>query len=990
MAHRSLRNAVNLNLNIGNQNNASTSAAPAGYFTAAPSPEPLQPNSFFTPSPLPANVTDVVSCRPGPTRQEERNRSNAGRGEQKSRDSTGNTEWLLSVCFRSILPSTFAEQGIQGKSKIAAVQAGVNSSQDTYGSNDRSEDDSEQLQSGRLTPKGFVPRPSISREAVLVKANSPVIPVEQRSFSVESLQAFQDRYRAVLSTGKRQRLLAPESTTSRPQLSVRHNSTFASSEPASQDVGPVPSMADLPTNKGAPQQSEAQKTRPPPTRRPRSNSSPASAQRGSFAYKSNDTPEEADLRAKLQTAVNNKDINSVLKLRDEYLNSGKLSEKSHNYVFRALARTATGARPTHHVNNFFATFSPNNFVPDLASYGNLIEALCRRDGRVTRELNLVYNRLLKRQLVNRARVDTKTQDVWAAEDVDRTVIRNEDAYRRSITSERNGIAALQIYQAIGHSANYLPTPTFFALLSMCARNGFVDQGVDIYARLEQRRLDRPIYPLLLMIRLYGQAGDLQGAKEVFAAYEKHRIESPIKDTQALDAPTPANYAPVSFKHKWDLEDYPMTESRFERSDELALWVFYIKAHFAAGDPAGAVEVFEKLIRPETGVPLDALVFSSMVEGFLGLNYKLSTVDVGSARRWFDQVMRQPSFVQDADGQPKLNASFFLPSFYTLFKVDTPEALDTACHIYSCFVDYSRKYQLGLRISEYSAITDFCISHALRADTSHVRANELLDRILLYKTNFMSDLADGRINGLEPGYHLAHGMVRRIGTALAYHGRFEQAEQHFEELVAAFDGERQTSEEGAESFVKFKPKLYEFGLAVLGYNAPSISGPRMPTISTLLRVTDIFCRTLGKTPSRHMAIDIVKRYRELRRSLHGEVNTTAADLTSNNWLAILNAFAREEVEIRKNKLPISGIGLSTVLEDMQHANVTLEILPEFYALLRDTALAFSEAFGPEEAIRLLQPALPRENMSNVTAEGEKPRHRKSRNKLKKGNSRSTWR
>ena len=204
----------------------------------------------------------------------------------------------------------------------------------------------------------------------------------------------------------------------------------------------------------------------------------------------------------------------------------------------------------------------------------------------------------------------------------------------SLRAENNFTSAMSLFEAVLslNGYNWCPFTLYQSLLRSCALHGSIDNAIHIFAQLEKRpdaRLNATVYRY--MIQTYTNAGDINGAEEVFggflAACKRGAVEWSI--TKDREAP---------------------------RRAHLQLWNQMIEAYFRCGLPDKAVELVDKMMHSTAGskfevtdIPPPATsTFTNVLSGFCEMG------DVTTALVWFERLLEQPQATDnpfEASGTP---------------------------------------------------------------------------------------------------------------------------------------------------------------------------------------------------------------------------------------------------------------------------------------------------------------------------------------------------
>ncbi|KAJ8515753.1 hypothetical protein ONZ45_g6863 [Pleurotus djamor] len=381
-------------------------------------------------------------------------------------------------------------------------------------------------------------------------------------------------------------------------ISVRHSSTSASEELASEPVPPPP---PAPTPSG----SQSLSTDPAT---PQTTSAPSPSPRATDSL----TPAYVALRA-ARDGGNSADTITAVK---NFLTSAhNPSVAEFNMALEALHETRRPGEPLTTLLETYNALLGHSLLPNVRTYFILILALTDRDHEVHRMIHSLSVRSDKR-LMSR---DTSQVTQQVALDQSRI-----DQLKR----ENNFGSAMSLFEAaISIAGNQkLPGIVYNNLLRACSYHAAIDSAIHVFAQLEGRKDIRPsALTYLYMMSTYTTAGNAKGARSVFdeflAATHQHRVSWTI----APSRPSTSN-----------------ERTHAARNVQIQIWNKMIEAYFRSNPPApvDALNLLETMINSpappifaSTDVPPPASsTYTTIINGFV------TAGDLDSAVRWFDHLL----------------------------------------------------------------------------------------------------------------------------------------------------------------------------------------------------------------------------------------------------------------------------------------------------------------------------------------------------------------
>ncbi|PSR72868.1 hypothetical protein PHLCEN_2v11235 [Hermanssonia centrifuga] len=350
------------------------------------------------------------------------------------------------------------------------------------------------------------------------------------------------------------------------------------------------------------------------------------------------TPEtESDLSEPLEDDLEHTDIDAnkawYLSLRDAQVrgdttqvfeiiaklrSSPTPSPALYNAALYSLSKIRNEGEPLHLILETYNEMIARSIVPNTRTYCLLIQVLSDRDLEISKAIRHIENRMWRRTSAG----------------LDKSASQSGDEQRiAQLRSENNFGSSLTLFQA----ACLIPRIQFYAgvytgLLRNCAFHGNVDAAIHVFSHFEKCINLKPTPDIFrYLIQTYANAGDLQGAKEVFEEFKKagkanrfsleqSKIDTPEGEEQLLD---------------W-------------QKSFILVWNEMIRTYFVCGQPADALGLLEQMMDTTAGVsfgpgdipPPSSSTFTRVISGFC------QSGDIKSALAWFDRLLLQSGNVVD--------------------------------------------------------------------------------------------------------------------------------------------------------------------------------------------------------------------------------------------------------------------------------------------------------------------------------------------------------
>ncbi|GAA5970654.1 hypothetical protein JCM11641_007387 [Rhodosporidiobolus odoratus] len=587
---------------------------------------------------------------------------------------------------------------------------------------------------------------------------------------------------------------------------------------------------------------------------------------------------------------------------------------SHNIAMAALHKTRRPNDPLDSIVELYnQLFSTEGLHPTRVSYENIIRAFCTRDEEVRRNIAFLERRLKKKALAAKARGgDSASYD---AEGQDERLKGTQEEEQLAVLRSPEYdyfTPALHIYKALGQLGDRLSTSVIQILLSCATDRGDVDVALALFERLEKSPYQRPTFRAYdSLIRLYGGVEkDTELVTEVFEAYLAARASGQLRQSE-WGASGPAarpNFRRAAVKHAYDTApEFVEDDSHLGKASETGsvdefVWGTAIKSHFDAGDAAGAVALFERMIlaqsTPETLAPgyppqLTSRTVLIVVTSFI------RTGDEVSARKWFDR------FVNQKDGEP-LRPAFLTACLYST--VDTP-FLGLLNHIYRTMLSVASKKR-KIVISDFVTTIDYNLARIWQPDAPSEEKQVALEAIAEFRAAFERSTKAGLLSdiaGIE--FTVSTGLLSRILKAEAHNGLFPRAASTFLQLANVVRATmRDTPADAAVARKQgFRPRhtwalrVSDAALAAIGLRR---TGEKLGDVELVPAGSPV--------PSVQDAVKIVSWTNKLRRVVEFEPES---------WLEqalVYSYLASRSVVKTPQELNLSGDEWYTTLEAFAHA------------------------------------------------------------------------
>ncbi|PWZ01287.1 hypothetical protein BCV70DRAFT_222893 [Testicularia cyperi] len=285
------------------------------------------------------------------------------------------------------------------------------------------------------------------------------------------------------------------------------------------------------------------------------------------------------LYQQLQRAIKRRDATTIRAGVDAFqaLAQPDQTASGFNIVMEALLSIRSEGQPIREILDVYYQMVEGGHSPNSRTFSVLVKALCARDAELHRGT----------AAVDPIRVD-------------------EDNFGKAL--ELMGVA---------HSSRiwFNDEKAYNAILSSCALRGDVDSALGVLNLLE---------------RCLFAHTDAQTFKHLIRTFVLDPNVKPDESRAMQDSRKLA-----ACKQVFDEFLLASQQPEWKHDDDAVVWSSLIDAHFALGDPAGAVTLFEKLLEGGDAVPaLKPVVINAMIRGFLNAG------DTVTALHWFSKVSAQ--------------------------------------------------------------------------------------------------------------------------------------------------------------------------------------------------------------------------------------------------------------------------------------------------------------------------------------------------------------
>ncbi|KAK4055608.1 hypothetical protein OIV83_000154 [Microbotryomycetes sp. JL201] len=743
-------------------------------------------------------------------------------------------------------------------------------------------------------------------------------------------------------------ILSPEASRSAsfvgayPTVRAVHTAAAFASPPPKADVARVrrnsTSAAVQSTEAGEPEILETKRPRPVPGKRPEER--PSIKERPRFPTPEAQYRYEAILSAK-QARNYNAVHAAVLRYRavpETY------STLAHNLAMDALFETRQPSTSIRTIVELYSElFNHENLRPNRTSYEIFIRTLTTRDNEVRRDLQFLENRLKKKALAAAARgpFDITGEGVSQI-----GMTETEKQALERLKKEDYFTPAIEVYQALGPSADNLKSGVVGSLILAAAARGRADVALSLFDRIESMPDPRvPVVAYEGLIDLHAREKDAAGIMRVFEGYLKARqngLQVPSKRASRT------RYRKVATKHRHSaVPDYVLETDGADAADyfgmgDAAVWRRAITALFEAGDSAQAVTLFHRLIEavdsPETSplgypAPIPASIVATVVSQFA------RTGEFDTAREWFErgQTLSAGETENSATEPAVQHEAYFTEPLYAVVDNFTVPAMDFAAHVFLTKADRCGP-TIRLAVSDFVVIVDHCLAVSYKASSDADRRHAL-DIILKAEAAFTRAVQQGHVAQMTSDYTHSTGIYTRIISAMGHARRFEDSAKlysPFAEVVErALRSALSSSNDGPRSASRWAtvasstPLRAGLGMSaqwsdldkVVLWSFASDTRPPVRAAASMVGACNRIRSLLRWGWEHDMAALVVECFLRDKAAVQGDL--AALGLGGDEWFTVISAFAHVSAQLRLGFVPTFEFpGFEPIIDDFAASKVQI--------------------------------------------------------------------
>lgn len=629
------------------------------------------------------------------------------------------------------------------------------------------------------------------------------------------------------------------------------------------------------------------------------------------------------------------------------------STRTHNVALAALFHLRKPDTPLDTIVTLYnQLFEHESLRPNLASYELILRAFCRRDEEVRKNIQYIQKRMKKKELAGAARGAWNVSLSPASDSPETgTPVREGDENRYILEREEQRMTALrspefdyftpalQIYRALGALGDRLSTSVVSTLLEGAVARRDVDLALELFSRIEKSRNQAPtIKSYGHLIGMYGSVEkDKELVMDVFEAFLAARADGTLR-SPAASQPGP-KWRATSVKHKYDTSpEYILVDDAPGSAVSRDEWVWNetIRSLFAAGDPAGAVALLERLLSAQgSPEPLPAGYPESMSTRTVAQVVKGFTEggDEEASRRWFDRLANPES---DSHVLPP-------PQFYAMCLAVAIDArnIDLANHIYRALLARaSADFRIG--VGEFFTVTDMNLARAWKATEDEER-NRIFDTIIEFRKKFEAATKQGYLSDEGTNFKLSTGLLGRIIQTLGYFARFSEAQVAFNEYAnivravmaraapnASVAEERGTAgrtrvdwvvrmTDVASGALGLKPAIVNGRLVTDGYVSPNLR-PSLGEAVNVVTWSRKLRHVVGWAPQQDQMLAVVESYLRDRDLI---VSARGGRYSGDHWYTILESFAHAQALLQRGrKFDFEFTSFDQAFEDFVQSGATI--------------------------------------------------------------------
>ncbi|EST06843.1 Pentatricopeptide repeat [Kalmanozyma brasiliensis GHG001] len=569
----------------------------------------------------------------------------------------------------------------------------------------------------------------------------------------------------------------------------------------------------------------------------------------------------------LQDAARRKDAGGVNLSIDAFyaLPKDQKTTAGFNMAMESLLSIRKGGDNLKRITDVYSDMIQAGHSPNSRTYTVLVKALCARDAETSA-----------------------------------TPSSTSDLPDTAASSEDHFVQALEL-TSVAHKSRmwFDDAAAYNAVLSSCALRGDVDRALSMLDLLERSDFaDTDALTFTHLIQTF--VSDPQLKPDETQQMQQARKLAACK--QVFD-----EFLLASQKPRWDHED------------DVLVWSSLIEAHFALGDVAGAVKLFERILEGGDSVPpLHHVLPSVMIQGFLNAR------DTAAALHWFNQIS---SAANGADAS--LPSSLPLPDRRTLRYLirsvalsgqdEYLEPLQRAFHVY---LQRSAEAQEYAKINPYIDVVSANVASAQRLlqAGSAQEASAPLDRALDASARFFAQEA-ASLSKLDPYSQV--GKTRNAAAAVLSLADALLAADRVVDAGSALTYVRlflQTMDVTTNPFQELGAQLSQLSSRFMAVDGAA--GDAEHASVRLLASAEYVAPVLrdANLLDEQVAASLAKLYRNVRTQSPDVL--ISLPLSADGWNVILEAFCFEELHIRPLSLEAFGTdGVPVVLNDLARLSAT---------------------------------------------------------------------
>ncbi|KAM0788867.1 hypothetical protein ACM66B_002952 [Microbotryomycetes sp. NB124-2] len=629
------------------------------------------------------------------------------------------------------------------------------------------------------------------------------------------------------------------------------------------------------------------------------------------------------------------------------------STLAHNMAMDALYDTRLPSSPIRMIVELYSElFEHDNLRPNRVSYEIFIRTLTTRDAEVRRDLQFIKRRTRKKELAAAARgpFNLSMDGISAV-----TMTETEERALAQLEKEDYFTPALEVYKALGPSADHLKGSVVGALIIAAAARGRVDVALSLFGRLEASPHQHvPVAAYEGLIDLHGREKDAAGIMQVLEAYLQARANG-MQVPQMHGSRT--RFRKLSTKHRYsalpEYEPDAQEAQSYYQPGDVSLWRRAIAALFEADDSAQAVALLQRLIEaidsPDgapVGYPaaIPGSILSAVVDQFARAG------DYATAKEWFERGQTLGSTEgSESAGEPAVqHESYYTEPLYSAIDTFTVPAMEFGVHV---FLTKARNAgpTIRLAISEFVAILDHCLAVSYKAATDADR-QRALDAVLEVEAAFTRAVEHGHVHNMSADYHHSTGIYTRVIAAMGNAGRFADSAKLYAPFVdiveralrsaLASGGDAPRSAGKWAMVASVTPLRGGLGMSVRWsetdeeaiWSFPSDVRPPIKTAASMVTACNRIRELLRWEWEHDMAALVVECFLRDKAAAQGDVASLGLD--SDEWFTVISAFAHVSARLRLGFVPTFEFpGFEPIIDDFAASQVQIPVAKAYnYAQL----------------------------------------------------------